>query len=224
MSNEIIRRRALSSSGTAIDWESIARGMLDGVTQFEIPAEAGLRPAIYRVYGRTNLSHASIPSGVSVVDSYSFQECTNLLSVDIPEGVTRIGNNAFARCTKLTSIELPSTLTQINSYAFQNSMLTSITIPSSVTTLQAAALSVGNSLIEVVVEATTPPSAGNALLQGNNNLASIYVPDASVEAYKAATNWSTYASKIKGISERPVGGVILNQFNGWLAAAERVAA
>ena len=29
----------------------------------------------------------------------------------------------------------------------------------------------------------------------------IYVPDDLVESYKTATNWSTYASQIKGLSE-----------------------
>lgn len=75
----------------------------------------------------------------------------------------------------------------------------------------------------IIMEATTPPTAGANLFQSCPALTSIYVPDASVEAYKAATNWSTYASKIKGISERPVGGVILNQFYSG-CAAERTAA
>lgn len=34
-----------------------------------------------------------------------------------------------------------------------------------------------------------------------NTSCSIYVPDASVDAYKAASGWSTYASRIKGISQ-----------------------
>ena len=31
----------------------------------------------------------------------------------------------------------------------------------------------------------------------------IYVPDEAVETYKTATNWNTYASQIKGLSEIP---------------------
>lgn len=52
----------------------------------------------------------------------------------------------------------------------------------------------------------------------------VYVPDDLVADYQAANNWKAFPDRIKGISERPVGGVILNQFNGRLAAAERVAA
>ena len=29
----------------------------------------------------------------------------------------------------------------------------------------------------------------------------VYVPDDMVDTYKSATNWSTYASQIKGMSE-----------------------
>ena len=31
----------------------------------------------------------------------------------------------------------------------------------------------------------------------------IYVPDTMVDEYKKSTNWSTYASQIKGLSELP---------------------
>ena len=53
---------------------------------------------------------------------------------------------------------------------------------------------------DIIIEAVTPPT-----IAGNNkpNLygATIYVPDASVEAYKTAAGWSGFASIIKGISE-----------------------
>ena len=36
-----------------------------------------------------------------------------------------------------------------------------------------------------------------------NGTGYIYVPDSLVDSYKTATNWSTYASQIKPISELP---------------------
>ena len=41
---------------------------------------------------------------------------------------------------------------------------------------------------------------GTPIANGNGY---IYVPDADVETYKTATNWSTYANQIKGLSELP---------------------
>lgn len=49
------------------------------------------------------------------------------------------------------------------------------------------------------MKAITPPTLSGAF-DACTALTNIYVPDASVTAYKEATNWSTYASRIKGIS------------------------
>lgn len=55
--------------------------------------------------------------------------------------------------------------------------------------------------LEVVVcAAITPPSLGSSVF-ASSPFACMYVPDASVEAYKTATNWSAYASSILPISQ-----------------------
>lgn len=43
----------------------------------------------------------------------------------------------------------------------------------------------------------------NTLIDDSTTEGFIYVPDELVEQYKVATNWTTYASKIKGLSELP---------------------
>lgn len=181
--NEIIRRRALQSGGSAIDWESIARGMLDCTTEFVVPD--GLNP-------NTN---ASI-----------FANRKGLLRFTFPTGVTTVAASLCYGCSKLSEVEFPNTITRINQTAFQLTGLTSVTIPSSVTRIDAQVFAQCKNLVEVIMEPTTPPTFGGSVFIGCTALTSIYVPDASVDAYKAATNWSTYASKIKPISERPVGG------------------
>ena len=56
--------------------------------------------------------------------------------------------------------------------------------------------------ITLIVRASTPPTLGGSLTSINSaNIGSIFVPDASVEAYKQATNWSLYADVIKPLSE-----------------------
>jgi hypothetical protein len=49
----------------------------------------------------------------------------------------------------------------------------------------------------VKVGASTPPIAGGGLLV-NSGIETIYVPSASVNAYKSAEGWSVHASKIQG--------------------------
>jgi hypothetical protein len=46
---------------------------------------------------------------------------------------------------------------------------------------------------------TTHPSLGVDVFNGANALEHIYVPASAVEDYKAATNWSNYASIISAI-------------------------
>ena len=53
----------------------------------------------------------------------------------IPNGVTTIGEEAFYRCVGLTSIDIPSSVTSIEKSAFRCSGLTSVFVPSSVKSL-----------------------------------------------------------------------------------------
>ena len=55
----------------------------------------------------------------------------------------------------------------------------------------------------VVINAENPPELNESAFKNCRVLNNIYVPDDSVVAYKAAAIWSTYANKIKPISELP---------------------
>jgi len=57
-----------------------------------------------------------------------------------------------------------------------------------------------SNLISVTILATTPPTL-NSSSEFNNNATGrkIYVPSESVETYKAASSWSSYASYIEAI-------------------------
>lgn len=77
-----------------------------------------------------------IPSGVTEIERYAFNDCTGLTSIEIPNSVACIGQGAFSGCTGLTSIKIPISVTRIENYAFYKcSGLTSITIPKSVTSI-----------------------------------------------------------------------------------------
>lgn len=118
----------------------------------------------------------TVAGKVTSIGISDFYECFYLTYITIPEGVTSIGNWAFASCAFLTSITLPSTMTSVGDAAFAFcSNLTSITVQSSNATL------------------------GQDAFSSCSNLQKIYVPAGSVATYKAATNWSSYANKIKEI-------------------------
>ena len=77
--------------------------------------------------------------------------------------------------------------------------LTSITIPSGVTSIGNNTFNGCTSLTSITVEATTPPTLGLNVFNNTNNCP-IYVPAESVDAYKTANNWSKYADRIKAIN------------------------
>ena len=74
-------------------------------------------------------------------------------------------------------------------------------IPSGVTSLERA-FRYCTSLKEATFLHTTPPSYYKTLTDCSK-LETIYVPDESVDAYKTATRWLEFASKIMPLSEKP---------------------
>ena len=154
----------------------------------------------YAFDGCRSLSSITIPNSVTSIGDWAFDGCRSLSSITIPNSVTSIGEAAFSNCSGLTSVTIPDSVTSIGVGAFQYcSSLTSITIPNSVTSISEAAFYGCTSLTSVTVEATTPPTLGKYVFIGTNNCP-IYVPSTSVNAYKTATNWNTYASRIQPIS------------------------
>lgn len=87
-----------------------------------------------------------------------------------------IRNNAYQRVTSLKCIYIPAYVSSIGAGAFSEC----------------------TSLIRVVCYATTPPTLASSVFYNSDN-AKIYVPANSVDSYKQATNWSTYADRIEAI-------------------------
>ena len=90
------------------------------------------------VFYESGIRSIYIPATVTEISDRAFQNCQNLASVEIMSGVTTIGANAFHSCTALKSVKFASEsrLEYIGEFAFENTGLESITIPSSVTNLE----------------------------------------------------------------------------------------
>ena len=66
---------------------------------------------------KTDVSY-TVPTGVEIINNYSFFNNNNLTTVIITEGVVEIGDRAFSQCTSLTSIKIPASVEIIGEYAF----------------------------------------------------------------------------------------------------------
>lgn len=147
----------------------------------------------------TGLTSVTIPNSVVSIGSFAFHHCTGLTSATFLNGATIVATGMFNNCDNLVNVTLPNSITTIEGSAFQScTKLVSITIPSSVTTIGENAFSTCSLLREVISEATVPPTANATIFRYSPN-ALIYVPTESVDAYKAASGWSVYASRIQAI-------------------------
>ena len=176
----------------------------------------------YAFYNCDNLTSVDIPGSITSIGGYAFSQCDVLRSIYIPSSVTAMGSSAFYGCTvlesaniqsgltslahdifelcrALTNITIPSSVTSIGNASFRTTGLRNVIIPNSVSSIGISAFSGCTALTSVTVEATTPPTLGTGVFSSTSSNLVIYVPTGSVDAYKTATNWSTYASRIQAI-------------------------
>ncbi len=140
---------------------------------------------------------------ITLIGYQAFLRCNKLTSITIPDSVTSIGDDAFYYCEALTSITIPNSVTEIGESAFYYCHdLKSVTIGNSVTAIGNDAFYWCTKLNVVYCKPTTPPAGGSHMFDYYSNGirplgCTIYVPTESVDAYKAASGWSDYASYIK---------------------------
>jgi hypothetical protein len=166
-----------------------------------------------------------MPNGVTSIVDQAFSNCHSLASVVISNGTTSIGSNAFYNCYSLASVVIPNGTTSISPSAFYNCYsLASVVIPNGVTSIMAAAFSNCYSVAVVVISNGTT-SIGSNVFKNCYSVAvydftscttaptleytdafsnipadcQIRVPAALYDEWIAATNWSTYASKIVAV-------------------------
>ncbi|MDD3077537.1 MAG: leucine-rich repeat domain-containing protein [Paludibacter sp.] len=128
-----------------------------GLIDFKVP-DGVTSLGEYSFRNCQNLKTITLPESLKTINNRSFYNCLHLSSVTIPDSVTKIGEGAFIFCEKLESVKMPAQLDSLNSrtfgyckklkyidfpttlhtigdYAFQNTGLTTITIPQNVTSL-----------------------------------------------------------------------------------------
>lgn len=123
--------------------------------------------------------NGTIPDYCFASASLSIQCIFNKASgLIIDEGVVQIRAFSFQYWESASFVDLPSTLTYIDGFSFQ--WLTSCNF--------------------IYIRATTPPTLQNVnAFYQLKSTCKFKVPAASVSAYQAATNWSTFAARIEAI-------------------------
>ena len=153
-----------------------------------------------------SLTSVTIPDSVTTIGNSAFENCSSLAEFKgkfaADGGRCLIKDNtiiAYANASG-TTYTIPDSVTTIGYKAFSGCYSrTSVTIPESVTAIGYMAFDYCYSLTSVYCKATTPPTLdGSYVFDRNKSGRKIYAPAESVEAYKAAENWSKYAADIVG--------------------------
>lgn len=127
-------------------------------------------------------------NGITTIGKEVFLSCDNLQQITLPENLETIGNSTFSACINLTSIDLPATVTSVGMLCFNGC----------------------RNLTSITSRAITPPSAGMMAFNGVNKSIPVYVPAASVNAYKAANEWKNFTNILPIPEDEPEQEVTLS--------------
>ena len=161
--------------------------------------------------GCSGLTDLTLPSGVTEIGIYAFSGCSGLTSLTLSSGIS-IGGSAFKGCSGLKTVsfcindDLETYLTKGHSYIdvdcaikyyLGGEEITSIVIPSSVTTLGEYAFQRCSTLQAVYVSWPTPISAGSAFSGVGISKCTLYVPQGTETDYFLADVWGYFGNIVE---------------------------
>ncbi|WP_224964768.1 leucine-rich repeat protein [Acinetobacter guillouiae] len=134
-----------------------------------------LKGAEFEQFKSLNITHVIVYEGVEYLGDGAFYDNKISGKLVFPESLQRIKQNTFAK-NQISEIVLPTKLIELDSFAFANNQIKTVTALSLI-----------------------PPTIGKTFASFSNNpLETIYVPAASVDAYKSA--WDIYANFIQPLN------------------------
>jgi hypothetical protein len=147
----------------------------------------------------------TLPKSVTSIDGSAFLHCSNLTEMKVEEGnpvydsrencnaIIETGSNTLIAGCKNTII--PNSVTIIGQYAFGGIGLTTITIPSSVTSIDHMAFCENTELSDVYCNAESVPNTEtDAFSSVQIEQVTLHVPVGCVEAYQAASPWKDFGT------------------------------
>ena len=172
-------------------------------------------------YGCSGLTSINLPASITEIGESAFYGCSGLTSINLPASITEISSEAFKGCSALkevifcindldtyltkghsyihvdcdikyyindkeiTSIEIPSNVTTLGHYVFQKcSTLTSINLPASITKIEYGAFEGCSGLTSIYVYAEKVPEMDSYVFEKcDAKKCTLYVPKGTYDDY-----------------------------------------
>jgi hypothetical protein len=146
-----------------------------------------------------------LPDKIKTLGSSAFENCSSITINKLPSALTSLNSNTFKGCKGITNMVFHNGITTLSTYTFQSCTgLTEITF-NGATKIGSQCFNGCSALEKVIINYDVGVITGGSSMFSGTKIASgtgyIYVPDALVEDYKVASQWSRYADAIKPLSE-----------------------
>lgn len=166
-------------------------------------------------YNIARLTGITLPEDLESIGNSAFDGCNKLTDINLEDcsKLKTIGVQAFYGAGSKSesgafSLMLPEGLESIGGSAFNSAKISSVTLPSTLTAIGSNGFYNCLNLASITSKASVPPTLGiYAFYYINSSLErfplasieAIYVPEASVTAYKNADGWKEFSDKIMAI-------------------------
>lgn len=166
--------------------EEVGYAGLDGARVYALDFPLLTKAGNYAFRNNKRVNSVNFPL-LKRLPNWGFKDCSpGLTNVYFPS-VTYIGTECFMYCYYLARADFPN-VTSISSDAFRNCL----------------------SLGALILRSESLCTADNSYILDNslitNGTGYIYVPNALIEDYKVATNWTTYADQFRALEDYTVDG------------------
>ncbi len=151
----------------------------------------------YAFENAVNLESVTLPEGLDTVKMSAFRGCTSLKKITLPGSVTTLSDRIFEDCTALEEAVIEEGVTALGNYMFQDcENLKTVSLPESLTSIGSYAF-FGCSSLENILLPSSLATVGSSAFNNNKNLKHV--------AYKC--------------SEKEASAITVNSYNDYLVNA-----
>lgn len=146
----------------------------------------------------SNVDVVNCPSSLRTIEYHGLFNC-RAKYINLNQGIQTLGDWSLAAINNLKTLEIPEGVSKISNYAFSNSSIVKIKLPSTVSYIADNAFSYNYSLKAVEIRASAVPTIEeNTFRNVTVDNVTLYVGTGMKESYNAADYWSVFTNVVEG--------------------------